>query len=158
VVTLRPHAPYDPELDLRGTATIDRYNIKLNIFGTANSPQYNLFSDPPLPESEILTLLATGTTTENLKALDKDAATMKGAQLAINWLKDKFQKPGKKNLFHRALAGLDELELNIGENDPFGGRKLNSATMKVAKNWFLSAAVDATGNTRGVVIFSVRFR
>ena len=158
VVTLRPHAPYDPELDLRGAATIDRYNIKLNIFGTANSPQYNLFSDPPLPESEILTLLATGTTTENLEALDKDAAAMKGAQLAINWLKDKFQKLGKKNLFHRALAGLDELELNVGENDPFSGRKLNSATMKVAKNWFLSAAVDATGDTRGVVIFSVRFR
>lgn len=158
IVTLRPHAPYDPVLDLRGAATIDRYNIKLNIFGTANSPQYNLFSDPPLPESEILTLLATGTTTGNLEALGKDAATMKGAQLAINWLKDKFQKPHKNNLFQRALAGLDELELNVGENDPFSGRKLNSATMKVADHWFLSAAVDATGNTRGVVIFSIRFR
>lgn len=158
IITLRPDAPYDPVLDLRGAATVDRYNIKLNIFGSANNPKYNLFADPPLPESEILTLLATGTTTGDLQALDKDAATMKGAQLAINWLKDKFQKPGKDNLFQRALAGLDEVELNVGENDPFSGRKLNSATMQVADNWFLSAAVDATGNTRGVVIFSVRFR
>ena len=50
------------------------------------------------------------------------------------------------------------MELNFGENDPFSGRKFNSATLRVAPNWFLSAAVDANGNTRGIVIFSVRFR
>ena len=53
----------------------------------------------------------------------------------------------------RALA-----QLAVGENDPFSGRKFNSATLELTNKILLSAAVDATGNTRGVVIFSVRFR
>lgn len=158
ILTLRPDDPYNPVLDLRGAATIDRYNISLNVFGNTNSPQFNLFSDPPLPESEILTLLATGTTTGNLEKLDQDAATMKAVQFATTWFKDKFQKPGRDTLFQRFLTEVDQVELNVGENDPFSGRKFNSATLELTDNLLLSAAVDATGNTRGVVIFSVRFR
>ncbi len=156
IVTLRPDAPYDPVIDLRGAATIARYNVTLNVFGSANNPKYNLFSDPPLPESEILTLLATGTTTGDLE--NTDTATMKAAQLAVNWAKDRFQVPGRNTLFQRFLTELDEVQLAVGENDPFSGRKFNSATLELTNKILLSAAVDATGNTRGVVIFSVRFR
>jgi hypothetical protein len=156
IVTLRPNAPYDPVLDVRGAATIDRTNITLNVYGPISNPKYTLYSDPPLPESEILTLLATGSTIGDLE--DADTATMKGAQLAINWLKDRYQVPGRDTPFQKLLTELDDVELNFGENDPFSGRKFNSATLQVAPNWFLSAAVDATGNTRGIVIFSVRFR
>lgn len=156
IITLRPNDPYDPILDVKGTATVDRKNIAINVYGPLSDPRFTLFSDPPLPESEILALLATGTTIADLE--NTDTATMKGAQLAANWLKDQFQVPGRDSMFQRFLKQLDDVELNIGENDPFSGRKLNSATLKVSNNWFLSAAVDATGNTRGVVIFSVRFR
>ena len=159
IVTLRPDTPYDPALNLRGSATIDRYNITLNIFGSASAPKYSLFSDPPLPESEILTLLATGSTTGDLENLSRDAATMKLAQFATTWVRDRFKKPGKPNTpMQRFLVALDDIQLNVGENDPFSGRKRNSATLKLTDKVFLSAAVDATGNTRGLVIFSVRFR
>ena len=158
-MTLRPDTPYDPALNLRGSATIDRYNITLNIFGSASAPKYSLFSDPPLPESEILTLLATGSTTGDLENLSRDAATMKLAQFATTWVRDRFKKPGKPNTpMQRFLVALDDIQLNVGENDPFSGRKRNSATLKLTDKVFLSAAVDATGNTRGLVIFSVRFR
>ncbi len=103
-------------------------------------------------------MLATGTTTGNLEKLDQDAATMKAVQFATTWFKDKFQKPGRDTLFQRFLTEVDQVELNVGENDPFSGRKFNSATLELTDNLLLSAAVDATGNTRGVVIFSVRFR
>ena len=141
---------------MRGAATIDRTNITLNVYGPVSNPKYTLYSDPPLPESEILTLLATGSTIGDLE--DADTATMKGAQLAINWLKERYQVPGRDTPFQKLLTEFDDVELNFGENDPFSGRKFNSATLQVAPNWFLSAAVDATGNTRGIVIFSVRFR
>ena len=122
-------------------------NITLNVYGPISNPKYTLYSDPPLPESEILTLLATGSTIGDLE--DADTATMKGAQLAINWLKDRYQVPGRDTPFQKLLTELDDMELNFGENDPFSGRKFNSATLQVAPNWFLRSEERRVGKECG---------
>ena len=107
-------------------------------------------------QNEILTLLATGSTAADLE--DPDLAKSKAFQLFIDDLRRRANKPGGNRLFRSVLNELDDVNLKVGENDPFSGRKFNSATLQIEDRWYLSAAVDAQGNTRGLVIFSMRFK
>lgn len=151
-ITLRPDQPLDPVIDVRGTTVVNNYRISLYLFGPVSNPEYDLFSDPPLPESEILTLIATGTTTAGLQ--DQDTATMKALQFAINELKRRFAKPGSDSLFQKFLETLEIVDIRVGDDDPFQGRKYTSATLQLNQFLFFSAAVDREGQTRGVVMYA----
>jgi autotransporter translocation and assembly factor TamB len=155
-LTLRPDAPLDPLIDIRGTSVVNSQQVNLYLYGSLNDPKYNLSSDRGLPENEILTLLATGTTAADLE--DPEVAKSKAFQVFLDDLRRRANKPGGNRLFREVLNELDDVDLKVGENDPFSGRKFNSATLKLEDRWYLSAAVDGQGNTRGLVIFSMRFK
>ena len=55
-----------PHLDLRGTSTIRDYHVNVLITGPLTNPEAIFSSDPPLPQSEIVSLIATGSTTREL--------------------------------------------------------------------------------------------
>ena len=155
-VILQPDAPLDPILDIRGTSTVNSQRVNLYLYGPLSNPKYTLSSDRGLPENEILTLLATGTTTSDLE--DPEVAKSKAFQIFIDDLRRRANKPGGNRTFRSIMNELDQVDLKVGENDPFSGRKFNSATLQIADQWYLSASVDGLGNTRGLVIFSMRFR
>lgn len=52
----------DPELNIEATTTIQQYEITLNFSGPASKLTLAYRSDPPLPASDIITLLALGQT------------------------------------------------------------------------------------------------
>ncbi len=54
----------DPELNVQATTTVDQYEVTLDISGPASRLALNYRSDPPLPSSDIISLLALGQTTE----------------------------------------------------------------------------------------------
>ncbi len=54
----------DPVMNLEATTTIQQYEITVDLTGPASAPQFSYRSDPPLPETDVISLLALGTTGE----------------------------------------------------------------------------------------------
>jgi translocation and assembly module TamB len=54
----------DPVLDVEATSTIDQYQVTIDFSGPASRLTLNYRSDPPLPDSDIVALLALGSTGE----------------------------------------------------------------------------------------------
>jgi len=54
----------DPELNVEATSTINQYQVTIDFSGTATQLSMNYRSDPPLPDSDIVALLALGSTGE----------------------------------------------------------------------------------------------
>jgi len=55
----------DPELNVQATTAVEQYEVTLDISGPASRLALNYRSDPPLPSSDIISLLALGQTTES---------------------------------------------------------------------------------------------
>ena len=56
----------EPELDLTARTRVSGYDITLNLTGTPDTLDTDLFSDPPLSNSDIVSLLLTGRTLDQL--------------------------------------------------------------------------------------------
>jgi translocation and assembly module TamB len=52
----------NPDINVEATTTIQQYEITLNFSGPANKLSLSFRSDPPLPNNDIITLLALGQT------------------------------------------------------------------------------------------------
>ncbi len=50
----------DPDLNIEATSTINQYQVTINFSGRASRLQLNYRSDPPLPDADIIALLALG--------------------------------------------------------------------------------------------------
>src|SRR3984893_627697 len=61
-----PSDSFNPKIDLQGTSLIRDYTVHVYVFGTSLAPEAVFSSEPPLPQEEIISLLATGTTREEL--------------------------------------------------------------------------------------------
>jgi translocation and assembly module TamB len=51
-----------PNIDLYATARVEDYDITLGLYGTLDKPSITYRSDPPLPEADVVALLALGRT------------------------------------------------------------------------------------------------
>ncbi|MCW1886794.1 translocation/assembly module TamB [Luteolibacter flavescens] len=153
-ITFTSAGGLNPELNIRGTSNIGRYEVNVYFYGPVNAPKTALTSDPPLPESEIMTLLATGTTSDGLE--DGQAATMKAAQLLIEeWRKGRL--PFAEQVA-KVLEVINRVDVRIGEDDPLTGKRLNSATIEVTEKIYVSGSVDKQSNTRVLGAFVLRFK
>jgi translocation and assembly module TamB len=54
----------DPELNIEATSTISQYQVTINFSGRASKLSLSYRSDPPLPDTDIIALLALGSTGE----------------------------------------------------------------------------------------------
>lgn len=144
----------DPVLEIRGTAEPRPYRVSLYVYGRASNPQLVLTSSPPLPENEIMTLLATGTTTSGLE--DPAAAQSRAMQLLAEEVRRGRFAVGKQL---RPLLGLiDRVDFTLNEADPYTSEKYSTATLQVTDRWYLSAGMGAEGNTRVLGIWRLSFR
>ena len=151
--TFTPATGFDPILDLRGTATPRPYEVTIYTYGRASDPQLVLTSNPPLPENEIMTLLATGTTTAGLE--NPQAASSRALQLLVEELRRGRFRFGKQ--LRPVLALLDRVEFTLAEADPYSTESYSTATISVTDRWFLSAGLGATGDSRILAIWRVSF-
>ena len=113
-IYFNPEDPFNPGLDLQGTSLIRDYTVRVYIYGTANSPEAVFTSEPPLPQEEIITLLATGVTREQLASggnvLAGRALLLLGQQL--------YQKVFKKSGSSNTNSIFDKLQVDVGGVDP----------------------------------------
>lgn len=68
-----------PTIDLNATARVEDYDITLGLHGSVDQPTVNLRSDPPLPEADVVALLALGRTQDQQRLF-----TQQQVQLATN--------------------------------------------------------------------------
>ena len=152
--TFTPASGFDPYLELRGTAEPRPYQVTVYVYGRASDPQLVLTSNPPLPENEIMTLLATGTTTSGLE--DPQAASSRALQLLVEELRRGRFRFGKQL---RPLLGLlDRVDFSLAEADPYSSESFSTATLAITDRWFLSAGVGATGDSRVLAVWRLSFR
>ncbi|HTZ75698.1 MAG TPA: translocation/assembly module TamB domain-containing protein [Candidatus Aquilonibacter sp.] len=74
----------DPVLNIEATTTISQYQVTIDFTGAASHLQMNYRSDPPLPDSEIVALLAIGNTGENGALTSGSASQNYGATALLS--------------------------------------------------------------------------
>lgn len=153
-VYFNPDDPLNPGLDLQGTSLIRDYTIRVYIYGTANAPEAVFTSEPPLPQEEIISLLATGTTREELlgggNVLAGRAVMLLGQQL--------YRKIFKKGQGAKSNSAFDRLDVDIGNVDPRTGQQTATARYRVTDQVLLVGDIGVQGDFRGTVKYLIRFR
>ncbi len=150
-----PDQPFNPLLNLNGESQIRDRRVNVTIFGRANDPKTVFTSDPPLAQEQILTLLATGATLDELRgdsgALAGKAAILAARSLIRKEFKTKEPPPGEDSL-------RDRFDVDIGATDPRTGKQGVSARFRASDHVTLVSDFDAEGNFRGQVQYLIRFR
>ena len=155
VVTLRPDSLSNPLLDLRGSSTVGQYTVQVYLSGAIQNPKLILTSDPPLPESEIMLLLATGSASTELS--NQQVASQKALQYLFETLRRR-NRGKNKSVFQRLLKNSKQIDLALGETNRFTGRNYSSASLRINDEWDFTTQIDEQGQTRALVVFSIRFR
>jgi len=148
--------PFVPTLDIQGTSEMRDYNINVYISGSASNPQTVLSSEPPLPQADIVSLLATGATTQELTGSGgADILAGRAAALLFQKIYRKIfkQKPASDN---ETLA--DRIQVDTGGVDPRTGKQEVTTTFKLTKEFQLVGGVDVQGYLLGEVKYLIRFR
>jgi autotransporter translocation and assembly factor TamB len=153
--TLRftPETGFDPILEIRGTSNPRPYRVNGYVHGRASDPQLVLTSSPPLPPNEIMTLLATGTTTSGLE--NPQAAASRALQLFAEELRRGRFAVGRQL---RPLLGLlDRVDFTLAESDPYSNDSYSTAMLSVTDRWYLSAGIGEEGDSRFLAIWRLTF-
>lgn len=154
-ITLRPDSPANPYLDLKGSSKVSSYLVQVYVSGTLQNPKLVLTSDPPLPESEIMVLLATGTLSAQLA--NQEVASRKALQYLFETLR---RRNGEKDksVIQRLLKNSSQIKLSLGETNQYSGQNFSSATLNLDDRWDFTTQIDEQGQTRAFLVFSVRFK
>jgi len=145
----------NPQLDIRGRSKIGQYEVSLFVYGSSDNPQIAVSSNPPLPENEIYTLLATGTTSTDLT--EEGVASGKAFQLLIREFQTRAKRQGSSSALRLFANALSNFDLRVGERANLSGRVFSSAALRLHDRWLISASVDRDGDSRGLLVFSLRF-
>ena len=153
-IYFNPEDPLNPGLDLQGTSLIRDYTVRVYVYGTADAPEAVFTSEPPLPQEEIISLLATGTTREELASggnvLAGRAIMLLGQQL--------YQKVFKKGQATKSNSVFDKLQVDIGGVDPRTGQQTAVARYRATDQVQLIGEIGVQGEFRGTVKYLIRFR
>lgn len=153
LVSFKPATGFDPILEIRGFAEPRPYTVNVYVYGNASNPQLLLTSNPPLPDNEIMTLLATGTTTSGLE--DPSVASSRAMHLLAEEIRH-----GRVSYTRRLrplLGLLDKVNFSVAESDPYSNDKYSTATISLTDRWFLSTGMGETGDSRILAIWRLTF-
>lgn len=154
VLTFSNATRFDPVIEARGSAEPRPYTVNVFAYGRLSDPQIVLTSNPSLPQNEIMTLLATGTTTRGLE--NPQMASARALQLFAEEVR-RGRVPMSNQL--RPLLGLfDRVDFSLAESDPYSSDTYSTATLKLHDRWYLTAGMGQEGNTRMFAIWRLRFR
>jgi autotransporter translocation and assembly factor TamB len=149
-----PSDSMNPRLELHGTSVIRDYTVRVYVYGTMLSPEAIFTSEPPLPQEEIISLIATGATRQELSGRGNVLAG-RAAMLLVQQLYRKVFKKGEPTQSNELFNRLD---LDVGAVDPRTGRQQVSARFKISDQFVLVGDVGVGGDYRGMLKYLIRFR
>ncbi|MGI8480913.1 MAG: translocation/assembly module TamB domain-containing protein, partial [Chthoniobacterales bacterium] len=149
-----PSDSFNPKIDLQGTSLIRDYTIHVYVSGNSLSPEAVFTSEPPLPQEEIISLLATGTTREELSG-NNNVLAGRAAMLLVQQL---YRKVFKKGEATKSNSVFDRLQVDVGNVDPRTGQQSASARLKLNDQFVLIGDIGVGGDFRGMVKYLIRFK
>ena len=152
-LTFDPDDSTNPTIDLQGTSVIRDYTVRVYVYGTLLSPQAIFTSEPPLPQEEIISLIATGATRQELSTGNVLAG--RAAMLLVQQLYRKIVKKGEPTDSNTVFNRLD---LDLGTVDPRTGQQQATVRFKITDQLVLTGDVGVHGDFRGKLKYLIRFR
>ena len=149
-----PSDSMNPKIDLHGTSLLRDYTIHVYVYGTLLAPEAVFSSEPPLPQEEVISLLATGVTREELTASNNVLAG-RAASLLVQQLYRKIFKKGEPT---KGESVFNRLDVDIGMVDPRTGQQKATARFKINQQFVLVGDLGVGGDFRGMVRYLIRFR
>ena len=148
---------FNGALALRADSKAGDYRVSIFAHNRLLDPKIVFTSIPPLPREDILTLLASGVTREQLTAGGGTAAT----KAFIYWLKSLSNKEGKIDpdappTFAETLE--ERTEVSVGTVDPETGETGINASIRLWRQSYLAFSLGKEGSQRGVLKYIFRFR
>jgi autotransporter translocation and assembly factor TamB len=148
-----PSDSMNPKLELHGTSVIRDYTVRVYVYGTMLSPEAIFTSEPPLAQEEIISLIATGATRQELSTGNVLAG--RAAMLLVQQLYRKIVKKGEPT---ESNTVFNRLDLNLGTIDPRTGQQQATVRFKIDDHFVLTGDVGVRGDFRGKLKYLIRFR
>ena len=148
-----PSDSLNPKIDLHGTSVLRDYTIHVYIYGTSLAPEVVFNSEPPLPQEEIISLLATGTTREELTG-NNNVLAGRAASLLVQQV---YRKVFKKGQSTQSNSVFDRLDLDVGTVDPRTGQQQATARFKINDQFVVVGDLGVGGDYRGMLKYLIRF-
>jgi autotransporter translocation and assembly factor TamB len=149
-----PSDSFNPKIDLQGTSLIRDYTVHVYVFGTSLSPEAVFSSEPPLPQEEIISLLATGTTRQELVG-NNSVLAGRAAMLLVQQLYRNIFKKGEPT---KSNSVFNKLDVDVGNVDPRTGQQTVTARLRVNEQFVLIGDLGVGGDFRGMVKYLIRFK
>ena len=149
-----PSDPFNPRIDLHGTSVIRDYTVRVYVYGTLLAPEAIFTSEPPLPQEEIISLIATGVTRAELSG----STNVLAGRAAILLVQQLYRKIFKKGEPTQSNTAFNRLDLDVGTVDPRTGQQQVSARFKINDQFVIVGDVGVGGNYRGMLKYLIRFR
>ena len=152
-LTFTPDDSMNPRIDLQGTSVIRDYTVRVYVYGTLLSPEAIFTSEPPLAQEEIISLIATGATRQELST-----GNVLAGRAAMLLLQQLYRKIAKKGEPTDSNTVFNRLDLNLGTVDPRTGQQQATVRFKINDNIVLTGDVGVHGDFRGKVKYLIHFR
>jgi hypothetical protein len=149
-----PDDPLNPRIELHGTSLIRDYMVSVYVYGTSLAPEAVFSSEPPLPQEDIISLLATGTTRQELTG----GGNVLASRAALLLVKQLYTKLFKKGEPTKSDSFFSRLDVGFTMADERTGKESATATYKLTDSVVLVGDVGVAGNYRGLVKYLIRFR
>ena len=156
-IAFTPDHPLNPVLDIQGTSTIRNYLVTVFVTGRAKDPKVTFSSDPPATQEQIVSLLATGSTPDELTG-NAQALAGKATLLVFQ---DLYRRafPKKASAREEPKSTLaDKVNVDVGGTDPATGKQQVGVTFKINDNYQFVADLGLEGDIRGRLQYLIRFR
>jgi translocation-and-assembly-module (TAM) inner membrane subunit TamB-like protein len=154
VLNFDPSDSFNPRIELHGSSVIRDYIVHVYVYGTSFAPEAIFSSEPPLPQEEIISLLATGTTREQL-AGNNSVLASRASMLLVQQL---YRKIFKKGQTTQSNSIFDRLDVDFGTVDPRTGQQQATARLKINDQFVVVGDVGVAGDYRGILKYLIRFR
>lgn len=153
-------APFQPSLEIQADSQARDYLVHAYVYGKATDPQIQLSSEPPLQYSDIVSLLATGTTASELTG-NADVLASKAAMLAVQQLYRKIFLKGKAPAVDKKDSDndfLDRFQFELGALDNRTGGQQVVSRVRLTDQLYLIGDIGTEGTFTGRLKYLIRFR
>src|SRR5213075_674068 len=127
LLSFDPSDSFNPKIDMQGTSLVRDYTVHVYVFGTSLAPEAVFSSEPPLPQEDIISLLATGTTRQELTGNNNVLA----GRAALLLFQQLYRKMFKKGESPNSTSVFDRLDVDFGQVDPRTGQQTATARFKL---------------------------
>lgn len=182
-ITFTNPVAIEPQVNLQATTHVRNYDLDVTVTGTPERLNVNYRSEPPLPKSDIIALLALGHTTEESEQLQQQSGqtlfTDQATNLIINQAINSTVSSRMQKLFGVSRVKIDPQGLTTETNPTARGPQVtieqqfaNNLTLTYSTNvsqsseqiiegeYFVNRNISIVGtrDQNGVVSFDVRVR